>query len=279
MGDRSGIQWTDATWNPVTGCTVVSAGCDHCYARTLAHGKLKEVYGAKLPVVDTEDNRADTFAVRLWPERMEQPLRWSRPRMIFVNSMSDLFHVDVPDAFVRRCFEVMLQADHHVYQVLTKRPGRMARFARMNADLWPQYGGLIPEHIWMGTSVENQEAAFRVPQLLSVPAEIHFLSCEPLIGPLDLETVYRDVMDEEHGVNVLNAGIDWVIGGGESGEGFRTCHIDWARSLRDQCVASGTAFFWKQWGGRTPKSGGRLLDGLEWNEYPSAGQLTLAPQE
>ncbi|HEX8693431.1 MAG TPA: phage Gp37/Gp68 family protein [Longimicrobium sp.] len=253
MGDRSAIEWTDATWNPVTGCTKVSSGCDNCYAHRLAHGRLADVYGKRLPVVDTETNRADPFAVRLWSERLDQPLRWTRPRMVFVNSMSDLFHVDVPDGFVRECFRVMLEARRHTFQVLTKRPSRMRRFVNRNADLFAGDGGYVPEHIWLGTSVENQAAAFRVGHLRLVTARVRFLSCEPLIGSLVLPS---------------REGIHWVIGGGESGDGHRPCDPAWARSLRDQCVAAVVPFFWKQWGGRTPKAGGRLLDGRTWDEFP-----------
>lgn len=258
MGERSKIEWTDATWNPVTGCTKVSTGCDNCYAHTLAHGRLAEVYGRRLPVIDTPENQADPFAVREWPERLTQPEKWKEPRMIFVNSMSDLFHADVPESFVRRIFEVMLRADHHTYQVLTKRPGRAARFYRRHADLF--HGLPIPGHIWMGTSVEDQAAVFRVDQLRDVPAEIRFLSCEPLLGPLTLD------LSEIH----------WVIVGGESGIGCRKMAPEWATTIRDQCAAASVPFFFKQWGGRTPKAGGRLLEEREWNEWPSAYATPLA---
>lgn len=250
MGERSSIEWTDATWNPVTGCTKVSAGCDNCYAHTLAHGRLREVYTRNLPVIDTQVNRDDPFSIRIWPERLGQPAKWAAPRMIFVNSMSDLFHVDIPRDYVRRVFEVMLEVDRHIYQVLTKRPARALRFVRENADLFP--GGIVPAHIWMGTSVEDQRVDHRVRQLVQVPAEIRFLSCEPLIGPLELEL----------------EGIHWVIVGGESGIGYRKLDLDWARSIRDQCVAAGVPFFFKQVGGRTPRAGGRELDNCTWDEMP-----------
>src|SRR5688500_17934946 len=148
MGQRSSIEWTDSTWNPVTGCTQVSAGCDHCYAMTLAHRRLREFYLRQDPVRTTEVARADPFAVRLWPDRVTEPLRWKASRMVFVNSMSDLFHVDVPEEYVRVLFEVMLQAERHVFQILTKRPARAARFVRRNADLF--HRGTLPEHIWLG---------------------------------------------------------------------------------------------------------------------------------
>jgi protein gp37 len=164
--------------------------------------------------------------------------------------MSDLFHADIPDAFVKSVFEVMLEVDRHVYQVLTKRPSRAARFCRQNMDLFP--GGVVPPHIWMGTSIEDQKVDYRVRHLCAVPAVVRFLSCEPLLGPLDL-----DLED-----------IDWVIVGGESGPGFRRMELEWARHVRDQCETVGVPFFFKQVGGITPKAGGRLLDGVEWNEMP-----------
>lgn len=256
MRDPSAIEWTDSTWNPVTGCTPVSRGCDHCYARTLAHGRLRDAYLRRDPQLPTLDARDDPFAVRLWEERLTQPAQWRDRRAIFVNSMSDLFHADVPDTYVRRIFEVMLRVDRHRYQVLTKRPGRALRFVAANGDLFG--GGAIPDHIWMGTSVEDQDAAFRVDQLRRLPAGTRFLSCEPLLGPLRLDL----------------AGIHWVIAGGESGLGFRPMEGEWVRGVRDQCQAAGVPFFFKQWGGRTPKAGGRLLDGREWSEYPEREPAT-----
>lgn len=258
MSKRTGIEWTDSTWNPVTGCTKVSAGCDNCYALTLANRLLSRHYIAREPARDTPINRVDPFAVRLWPERLEEPFRWSAPRRVFVNSMGDLFHAHIPSAFVRAVFEVMLAANVHVFQVLTKRPARMARFIHANSDLF--VGGVVPEHIWLGTSVENQTVAFRVDQLREVPAEIRFLSCEPLLGPLEI------ALD----------GIQWVIAGGESGIKHRSLSLDWARLLRDSCRASQVAFFFKQVGGRTPKAGGRLLDGATWSEYPTMQQSAIA---
>jgi protein gp37 len=255
MGERTRIEWTDATWNPTTGCTKVSAGCDHCYAAALANGRLQDIYLRREPARDTVANRRDPFAVRLWPERLDYPRRWKDSRRIFVNSMSDLFHADIPEAFQRQIFEVMLSADHHVYQVLTKRPSRAERFVRRNADLFDD--GVVPEHIWIGTSVEAQDVTYRVDQLRDVAANVRFLSCEPLLGPIELS------LD----------GIDWVIVGGESGIGYRAMQADWARSIREQCLAMGVAFFFKQIGGRTPKSGGRLLDGRTWDEYPTYAEL------
>lgn len=255
MGERSKIEWTDATWNPTTGCTKVSAGCDNCYAHFLANGRLAEVYSRRLPVLQTPENIADPFAVRLWPERLSQPAKWADPKMIFVNSMSDLFHVDVPEDFARRIFEAMLAVDRHVYQVLTKRPNRALRFFQRNRDLFPS--GEIPKHIWMGTSVEDQRVVYRVRQLRELPSAVRFLSCEPLLGPLDLD------LD----------GIRWVIVGGESGIGYRRMQEEWALGIREQCAAADVAFFFKQWGGRTPKAGGRLLDGREHNDMPGNIQV------
>lgn len=257
MGTRTGIEWTDATWNPVTGCTRLTAGCDHCYAFVLAHRRLRDVYLRAAPVRDTAETRADPFAVRLWRDRLRAPLRWRESRMVFVNSMSDLFHHDVPDGFVREVFEVMLTADWHVYQVLTKRPARAVRF-------WRKYGALlgsqsIPSHIWMGTSVESQDVTYRVRQIGELSAEIRFLSCEPLLGPLDLD------LDCLH----------WVIVGGESGAGFRPMQPEWARSIRDQCLSAGVPFFFKQWGGHTPKAGGNRLDRRVWRQYPELPLATV----
>jgi protein gp37 len=257
MGQRTGIEWTDATWNPVTGCTRVSPGCDNCYAATLASRLLKDIYLARDPVVDSDLARRDPFAVRLWPERLEEPLRWREPRQVFVNSMSDLFHRDVPEGYVRQIFQVMTRAPWHVYQVLTKRPARARRFVQRNPDLFDD--GVLPDHIWIGTSVEDQAVAYRIHQLRDIPARVRFLSCEPLIGPLDFDP----------------AGIHWVIVGGESGIRRRPIHADWVRAIRDRCVEAGVPFFFKQWGGRTPKAGGRELDGLEWDEMPRT--VAVAP--
>jgi protein gp37 len=258
MGQNTGIEWTDATWNPVTGCTRVSSGCDNCYAATLANRLLGDIYRRRLPVVDSPETRADPFAVRLWPERLRDPQAWSAPRRVFVNSMSDLFHRDIPEQFIREAFTAMLDADQHVYQVLTKRPSRATRFLARNADLL--ITGRLPAHIWLGASVEDARVAYRVDQLGRVPATVRFLSCEPLLGPIEVDL----------------EGIHWVIAGGESGPVRRPMDPDWARSIRDQCVQAGVPFFFKQVGGRTPKAGGRLLDGRTWDEYPSAEESSLA---
>lgn len=260
MRSSTNIEWTDSTWNPTTGCTQVSAGCDNCYALALAQTRLADNYLRRLPVVQSEANTQDPFAVRIWEERLTQPDRWSEPRRIFVNSMSDLFHIDIPEYFVRRVFEVMLRVDRHIYQVLTKRPNRAVRFFQRNTDLFPR--GVVPRHIWIGTSVENQDVAHRVDHIRRLPAMIRFLSCEPLLGPLSLDL----------------SGIHWVIAGGESGADFRPLDLDWVRSLRDQCFEDGVAFFFKQIGGRTPKSGGRLLDGNIYDAYPDVEAITESEQ-
>ena len=247
MGDRTGIEWTDATWNPMTGCTKVSAGCDHCYAETVALTKTRDAYLRQLPVKDTHVNRENPFAPRFWENRLNQPLRWKEPRRIFVNSMSDVFHAQFSLEQIRRVFEVMVEASHHQYQVLTKRPERAARLA----DKLPWAA-----NVWLGTSIEDAQVAHRADALRRIEeASIRFISAEPLLGPLD---------------DLNLAGIHWVIGGGESGIGARPCKLEWAQGLRDLCQREGVAFFWKQWGGRTPKTGGRELDGRTWDDYPVA---------
>lgn len=238
------IEWTDEVWNPMTGCTKISAGCDHCYAHVVAHRRTRDLYLRQLPVKDTQANREDPFAPRFWDDRLDIPMRWQEPRRIFVNSMSDVFHAHFSLEQIRQVFEVMGACPQHQFQVLTKRPERAARLA---TELeWA-------ENIWMGTSIENMDVARRADALRQVPAAVRFISAEPLLGPLaELE------LDD----------IDWVIGGGESGAGFRPVDPAWATGLRDRCEALGIAFFWKQWGGYTPKAGGRMLEGREWNEYP-----------
>jgi protein gp37 len=234
LSDNSAIEWTDATWNPVTGCTQISPGCDHCYAMRFAE-RFRGVPGHPYE---------QGFDLKLWPDRLEIPFRWRRPRRIFVNSMSDLFHQDVPDEFIRYVFDTMAQADWHIYQVLTKRSPRLASLGRTLP--WP-------DHIWIGVSVESDRYAFRADHLRRVPAPVRFISAEPLLGPLN-------GMDLE--------GIQWLITGGESGPNHRPCQVEWVRELRNRCQDKGVAFFHKQWGGARPKSGGRLLDGRTWDEMP-----------
>ena len=250
MSDHSAIEWTEATWNPVTGCTKVSPGCAHCYAETFAE-RFRGVAGHPYEM---------GFDLTLRPDRLNLPLQWRRPRVIFVNSMSDLFHEDVPDDYVRQVFDIMLRADWHTFQVLTKRSARLAQLA---PELpWPR-------NVWMGVSVENQRVISRIDDLRRTEAAVKFLSCEPLLGPLELDL----------------CGIEWVIAGGESGHRARPMSPVWVRSIREQCRKSDTPFFFKQWGAhgpegkRRPKSAnGRVLDGRTWDQIPSRSELqtTLA---
>jgi|SRR5690606_17691910 len=231
---KTKIEWTEATWNPTTGCTKVSEGCRNCYAEKMAK---------RLQAMGTKRYR-NGFQLTLHPDLIDLPLRWKKPRKIFVNSMSDLFHQEVPDDFIRQVFRTMNQASHHIFQVLTKRPERVAAMAhRLN---WTP-------NIWMGTSVENMRVIERVAHLRKVPARVRFLSCEPLLGPLQLN------LD----------GIHWVIVGGESGPGARPLDGDWVREIRDQCIKKRVAFFFKQWGGVRKDKTGRMLDGRTWDEMPS----------
>lgn len=245
MADRSTIEWTEATWNPVTGCDRVSAGCEHCYAMTLAK-RLKAMGSAKYQNDGDPRTSGPGFDVTIHPQALDEPYRWRNPRTVFVNSMSDLFHARVPIDFIRDVFDVCRDTPHHTYQVLTKRSLRLRRVAD-KLD-WPQ-------NLWMGVSVENAAALPRVDHLRAVPAAVRFLSCEPLLGPLaglDLD------------------GIHWVIAGGESGPNYRPVNVNWVRGIRDNCQKADVAFFFKQWGGRTPKTFGRELDGRRWDEMPVA---------
>ena len=235
MSDRSAIEWTEATWNPVTGCSKVSPGCAHCYAETFAE-RFRGV-----PAHPYEQG----FDLRLWPARLEQPLKWKRPRVIFVNSMSDLFHEDIPEEYISAVFEIMRQASWHTFQVLTKRHQRLVELAPSLPRL---------PNVWIGVSIENRRFVKRADYLRQVDAAVRFISAEPLLGELE-------------GLDL--AGIDWLIAGGESGPRHRRINADWVRKLRDQCAAEDAAFFFKQWGGRTPKAGGRILDGRTWDDLPS----------
>ena len=238
MSRQSPIEWTNSTWNPVTGCTKVSAGCDHCYAERLSE-RFRGVEGHPFE---------SGFDLTLRPKRLEQPMQWRRPQLIFVNSMSDLFHKDIPTEYIERVFDTMERADWHIYQVLTKRSSLMRRFVQERYR-----GQAAPPHIWLGVSVENHAALTRLRHLQQTNASVRFVSFEPLLGPID-------AVDLE--------GIHWVIAGGESGPGARPVQAEWVRALRDQCQAQRVAFFFKQWGGRTPKAGGNTLDGRQWLEYP-----------
>ncbi len=241
MATTSSIEWTDMTWNPVTGCSKVSQGCKHCYAERMAHrlqamGNLRYQRG---------------FAVTLHEDLVDAPLRWKRPRLVFVNSMSDLFHDAVPLAFIQRIFATMRNAPQHIFQILTKRSARLLEVAK---DLpWP-------ENVWMGVSVENAQAAFRAHDLQHVPAHVRFLSCEPLIGPLDTLPLGE---------------IHWVIVGGESGPGARPIHPAWVESLLGQCRSAGIPFFFKQWGGARKKPNDHLLHGQAYTEFPSGATRCL----
>jgi len=235
VGDHSAIEWTDATWNPVTGCTKISPGCKHCYAERLS---------ARLQAMGNARYRRG-FEVTLHLDQLRLPLTWRKPRRIFVNSMSDLFHDEVPAGFITQLFEVMAQASWHTFQVLTKRSERL----RELAPLLPW-----PPNVWQGVSVENAQYLQRVHDLRLVPAAVRFLSVEPLLGPIP--TLPLD-------------GIDWVIVGGESGPHHRPMDLAWVRTIRDQCIDARVPFFFKQWGGKTPKSGGRLLDNRTWDNLPT----------
>lgn len=344
MADHSAIEWTDATWSPTVGCDKVSAGCTNCYAITQAY-RLEHAFkqppyqGLTRKLPDGSVNW--TGLVRTLPDRLKLPLSWSKPRRIFVDSMSDLFHEDVPDEFIDQVFAVMALTPWHSYQVLTKRPVRLAEymtklvqgawagrafrdgqpdtdvhwrvrnamvetFALCSGDVlnrasdwqeehYPEGDGFMRRwplpNVWLGVSVEDQRAADeRIPLLLRTPAAVRFLSCEPLIGPVDLARLHYDGVTNidslrgEHGVSRPLQGkcsrIDWVIAGGESGAKSRPMELDWARSLRDQCQAAGVAFNFKQIGGRTHAAGGRELDGRTWDEFPTprASELAHASQ-
>lgn len=235
MATSSHIEWTEATWNPVTGCDKVSPGCAHCYAERMAL-RLKAM-GQK--------NYANGFELTLQESMLDLPLRWRRPRRIFVNSMSDMFHEAVPGSFIQQAFEVMRRADWHQFQILTKRSERLLA---LDADLaWPA-------HVWMGVSVENARWLHRVDHLRRTHAAVKFLSLEPLLGPLGALDL---------------RGIDWVIVGGESGPGARPMETAWVLDIRDQCQKAGVAFFFKQWGGVFKSRTGRHLNGRTWDEMPS----------
>jgi protein gp37 len=248
MADRTSIEWTEATWNPTTGCDRVSVGCDHCYALTMA-GRLKAMGSAKYQHDGDPRTSGPGFGLSVHRDALELPLRWRDPRVVFVNSMSDLFHPEVPDAFVRDVFDVMQRAGRHTFQLLTKRPQRMALLLRS----WVASGWEPPPNVWLGTSVESDRYAWRADHLRVAPAAVRFLSLEPLLEPLP-----NLVLDE----------VDWVIVGGESGLSARPIDARWVRELRDKCIESDVAFFFKQWGGRTPKANGRSLDGRIWDQMP-----------
>jgi protein gp37 len=247
MADATAIEWTDATWNPVTGCTKISAGCDNCYAARFSE-RFRGVPGHPFET---------GFDLTLRPERLLQPFTWKRPRMIFVNSMSDLFHKEIPRAHIAAVFDTMEKADWHIYQVLTKRSSLLQKFIN---DRYRNR--TAPVHMWFGVSVENEQATSRITHLQKANASIRFLSIEPLIAP-----VGKLCLDNIH----------WVIVGGESGPRSRPMKSEWAIDIRNQCVTARVPFFFKQWGGRSPKTGGRVLDGKVWSQFPA--KLSAKPKQ
>jgi len=324
------IEWTRGddgkpgkTWNPVTGCDKVSPGCGMprfegdapggCYALAMAT-RLKGMGQEKYQTDGDPRTSGPGFGVAIHPDALDIPFKWRKPQRVFVNSMSDLFHPRIPDGFIGSVFDVMGQTPQHTYQILTKRPKRMRSLLNRWADagwMWRRddmlwcgpTGGPLP-NVWLGTSVESQRYADeRIPELLATPAAVRFLSCEPLLGPLNLIGQGGDLVGagihalpdppeydggepvcQDHGAENCqrsqpHAGctfVDWVIVGGESGPDARPMHPAWVRSLRDQCEAAHVPFFFKQWGGRTPKAGGRSLDGREWSEFPASPQLAAS---
>jgi len=235
----SKIEWTESTWNPVTGCTKISPGCQHCYAERMA---------IRLQAMG-QPNYADGFAVRCHPETLDIPLHWLKPRVVFVNSMSDIFHKDVPVSYIREIFQVIAKASQHTFQVLTKRADRMAELASL-LD-WP-------DNLWMGVTVENADFTNRIDRLRDIPAAIRFLSLEPLLGAIP---------------NLNLDGIDWCIVGGESGPGARPIEEAWVLDIKSQCDHAGSAFFFKQWGGVNKKKMGRLLLGRTWDAMPELASV------
>jgi len=238
MAATTEIEWTDTTWNPVTGCSKITRGCDFCYAERFSE-RFRGV-----PRHPFENG----FDLTLRPERLVQPIAWKKPRRIFVNSMSDLFHKEIPKTFIDSVFDTMEAANWHTFQVLTKRSSLMSRYLRA------RYGNeLAPSHIWLGVSVEDEKNAVRLKHLRAAPASVRFVSFEPLLGPVG---------------KIDLTGVHWAIVGGESGPRSRPMEEEWVVEIRDQCRAAKVAFFFKQWGGLRPKTGGRLLCGREWNDYP-----------
>lgn len=244
MSSSSSIEWTEATWNPTRGCTRVSPGCQNCYAERFAHRLGAEGQAYAGLTKSTPNGPRWRGVLRLIDDAVELPLHWQKPRMIFVNSMSDLFHDKVPLAFLERIFDVMRRAHWHTFQVLTKRAERLAEVGRTLS--WPS-------NVWMGVSVESDEYVYRVDHLRRVDARVRFLSLEPLLGPLP---------------SLRLDGIHWAIVGGESGPGARPMSPEWVRAIRDTCSRAGVPFFFKQWGGVRKSSTGRVLDGRTWDEFP-----------
>ena len=242
MARGSAIEWTEGTWNPVTGCTKVSAGCANCYAERMA--KRLQAMG--------QPNYAGGFRPAVHEHLLETPLTWRTPQMIFVNSMGDLFHEVVPDEFIERAFETMVRASWHTFQILTKRSERLSAMAP---------GLPWPPNVWMGVTVERADYGFRIADLATTAAHVKFASMEPLLGPMD-------------GLDIRP--LDWVIAGGESGPGARPMDPEWVRGVRTLCRSAGVPFFFKQWGGTNRKKAGRILDGRTWDEYPTASVAQAA---
>lgn len=241
MADKSNIEWTDSTWNPVTGCNKISSGCKNCYAERLAK-RLKNMHAKRYK---------NAFSLTIHPDLLDLPLKWKKPRTVFVNSMSDLFHEDVPSYFIKQIFSMMKTASWHCFQILTKRAERLSKLA---PDLdWPS-------NVWMGVSIEAQNYIYRVDYLRTVPASVRFLSIEPLLSRIS---------------NLKLDGIDWVIVGGESGPNSRRIDPSWVREIRDTCINAEVAFFFKQWGGTRKKTTGRLLDGIKWDQKPKPNRRIL----
>ncbi len=250
MSTGTGIEWTDATWNPTTGCRRVSPGCDHCYAATLA----KRLKAMGNPRYQNDGPDGPGFGLTLHEDKVDEPRRWRDPRRVFVNSMSDLFHSGVPPAFIDRVFATMASCPRHQFQVLTKRPKRMREIISSLPENLREL-----QNVWLGVSIESDDYTWRADYLRATTAAVRFLSLEPLLGPLP---------------SLNLSGIDWVIVGGESGPHHRAIDPKWVRELRDRCSARRIAFFFKQWGGRTPKSGGRLLDRKIWNQLPELSSIS-----
>lgn len=296
---ETSIEWTDEVWNPVTGCSKVSPGCAHCYAETVHERRLDGRHGYPPFMPWTPGNAEHNVTLR--PDRLDQPLRWRKPRRVFVNSMSDLFHEEIPDEFIARVFGVMAQCPQHTFQVLTKRPERMrdllTRWARPVDPsnccdgcvvCWLDHSAQFPlPNVWLGVSIENRRFVHRADLLRETPAAVRFISAEPLLGPL---VAYlrsptspcrwwrgNELEETEPGDYGLNlADIDWLIVGGESGPRHRPIRSQWVRDLRDSARRDGVAFFFKQWGGRTPKANGQELDGRTWDEFPLAMEAAHA---
>lgn len=292
------IEWTDETWNPVTGCTPISPGCANCYARRMAT-RLAGRFGYP--------EAPHQFDVTLRPERLEEPLKWRKPRRVFVCSMSDLFHEDVPFEFVVRIWQTMFKAKDHIFQILTKRPVRMSEFMNLPTNNLGTFPVVLP-NIWLGVTVCTQEETWKIGELLQIPAAVRFVSIEPMVGEVDMCDFLPHLVDSGAldpntgaGIDIMQPGIDWVICGGETGPNARPMHPDWVRSLRDQCQCADVPFFFKQWGewsakyehvltkssgerafakmdypGCKPlyfarvgkKNSGRELDGQLWEQFP-----------